>query len=77
MSVSTLGIHLSPIPSVCRSRKFIVANIADFIRMLFGVVSGISRGMGVLDRVVIVKGKGAVLGVNVGCPIVTNGHFVA
>jgi len=32
--------------------------------------------MGVLDGVVIVKGEGAVLGVNLGHPIVTNGDFV-
>ena len=39
--------------------------------------SGIGRGMGVLDGVKIVEGEGAVLGVNVGHPIVTNGDFVA
>jgi len=39
--------------------------------MLFGVVSGVFEGMGVLD------GEGAVLGVNVGYPIVTYGDFVA
>jgi len=39
--------------------------------MPFGVVSGIRLGMGVLDGVVIVEGKGAVLKVNLGCPIVT------
>jgi len=31
-----------------------------------GLVSGISRGMGVLNGVEIIKGEGAVLGVNVG-----------
>jgi len=46
--------------------------------MLFGVVSGIGRGVSVLDwggdrR----KGKGQVLGVNLGCPIETNGDIVA
>ena len=30
--------------------------------MPFGVVSGVGRGMGVLDGVVIVEGEGAVLG---------------
>ena len=45
--------------------------------MPFGVVSGVSRGMGVLDGVEIVQGKEAVLRVNVGHPIVTNGVFVA
>jgi len=33
--------------------------------------------MGVLDGVVIVKGEGAVLGMNLGRPIVTNWAFVA
>jgi len=36
---------------------------ADWIWMLFRVVSGVSQGMDVLDGVVIIKGKGhAVLG---------------
>jgi len=30
---------------------------ADWIRMPFGVMSGVGRGMGVLDRVVIVEGE--------------------
>jgi len=30
---------------------------ADWIRMLFGLVSGVGRGTGVLDGVVIVEGK--------------------
>jgi len=33
--------------------------------------------MGVLDGVEIVKGEGAILGVNVGHPIITNVDFVA
>ena len=33
--------------------------------------------MGVLDGVVIVEGEGAVLGMNVERPVVTNGTFVA
>jgi len=41
--------------------------------MPFGVVSGVGLGMGVLDRVVTVEGEWAVLGVNLGRPIVTNG----
>jgi len=48
---------------------------ADYIRMLFGVVSGVGRGMRVLNGVVIVEEEGAVLGVNVGHPVVTNGIF--
>jgi len=43
--------------------------------MLFGMVSGVDQGMGVLDRVVIVEWERAVLGVNLGRPIVTNGDF--
>jgi len=58
-------------------RKVYCGKTADYIRMLFGVVSGVGRGMGVLYGMVIVKGKGAVLGVNLGRPIVTNGAFVA
>jgi len=45
--------------------------------MPFGMVSGVSRGMGVLDGVVIVEGKGAFLWVNLGRPLLTNGDFVA
>jgi len=41
------------------------------------VVSGVGGGMGVLDGVEIVEGEGAVLGVNVWHPIVTDGDFVA
>jgi len=37
------------------------------------VVSGVGRGMGVLNGVEIVEGEGAVLGVNVGHLIVTSG----
>ena len=45
--------------------------------MLFGVVSGIGRGMGALGGVVIVKGEWTVLGVNLRHPIATSGDFVA
>jgi len=45
--------------------------------MLFGVVSGVSRGMGVLDGMVIVEREGAVLGVNFGRPIETSGDIVS
>jgi len=44
--------------------------------MPFGVVSGVNRGMGVLDGMVIIEGEGAVLGVNLGHPTVTNWDFV-
>ena len=43
--------------------------------MPFGVVSGVGQRLGVLDGVVIVEGEGAVLGMNLGHPIVTNGTF--
>jgi len=39
------------------------------------LVSGVGRGMGVLDGVMIVEGEGTVLGVNLGRPILTNGDF--
>jgi len=45
--------------------------------MPFGVVSGIGRGMGVLDGGGDRRREGTVLGVNLGRPIVTNGVFVA
>ena len=49
--------------------------MANWIRMLFGTVSGVGRGMDVLHGVVIVKGEEAVLELNLGHPIVTNGDF--
>ena len=45
--------------------------------MLFGMVSEVGRGMGVLDGGGDHWREGAVLGVNLGWPIVTNGAFVA
>ena len=41
------------------------------------MVSGVSCGMGELDRVEIIKWEGTVLEENVGYSIVTNGDFVA
>jgi len=59
---------------ICRSVwKVYCGKTANRIWMPSGVVIGVGRGMGVLDGVVIVKGKGTVLGVNLGCPIVTIG----
>jgi len=49
----------------------------DWIGIPFGMVSGVGQGTGVLDGVVIIQGEGAVLEVNLGCPIITNGDFVA
>ena len=45
--------------------------------MPFGVVSEVGREMGVLDGVVFVEVEGAVFGVNLGHPIVTNKAIVA
>ena len=45
--------------------------------MPFRVVSGVGRGIGVLDGVEIFEGVEADFGINVGDPIVTNGDFVA
>jgi len=45
--------------------------------MPFWVVSGVSIGISVLDGVMIAEGEGAVLGVNLGRPIVANGDIVA
>jgi len=52
---------------------------AEGIGMLFWMVSGVRRGMGVLDRMVIVEGERAVLGLGMNFvrPIVTNGDVVA
>ena len=70
--------HLSVCLSVCLCvRKVYCGKTADWIRMPFGVLSGVGRGKGVLigsgDR-----GRRRVsFEVNVGHPIVTNGNFVA
>jgi len=66
--------HLSVGVYVYQSvRKVYCGKTADLIRMTFGLVSGVGRGMGVLDGVVIVEREGAVLGVNVGRPTETKG----
>ena len=44
--------------------------------MPFGMVSGVSRMMGVLDGVVIVEVEEAVLGVNLGRSTVTSGDLL-
>ena len=69
-------------PSVCRSVcvsawRAYCGKTADWIWMLFRVVSEVSRGMGVLNGVEIVEGERAVWGIIVGHLIVTNGDFVA
>ena len=63
--------HLYVGLSVCLSvRKVYCGKTADWIRMPFGVVSGVSRGDGYRQR-----GKGS-FWVKLGRPIVTNGAFV-
>ena len=47
---------------LCVCQKVYCGKTAEWIRMPFGMVSGVSRMMGVLDGVVIVEGEGAVLG---------------
>jgi len=57
--------HLSVGLSVCQSvcplvQRVYCGKMADWVWMPFGVMSGISRGMGVLDGVEIVEEEGAV-----------------
>ena len=52
------------------------AEVREPIEMPLRVVSGVSRGIGVLDGMVIVEVEGAVLGVNFGHPIVSNGEIL-
>jgi len=49
--------------------KVYCGKMADWIRMLFGMVTGVGRGNGVLDGVIIVKGEGAVFAMNFGVPL--------
>jgi len=68
IKLSILGTGLSPRLSVGRSvgrsvRKVYCGKTVEWIRVSFGVVSGVDRGMGVLDGVVIVEEEEAVLGV--------------
>jgi len=66
--------HLSLGRSVRLSfRKVYCGKTADWIRMPFGLVSGVGRGMGVLDGGGYRRREGAVLDINVGRPIETNG----
>ena len=63
---------------VCVSvRKVYCGKTAEWIRMPFGMVSGVGRGMGVLDVGGYRRTEGTVLGVKLERPIVTNGEFVA
>jgi len=53
-------------------RKVYCGKTADWIRISFGVVSGVGRGMGVLNGGGCRRMDGSSSGVNVGHPIVTN-----
>jgi len=57
-------------------QKVYCGKAVDWIWMPFGMVSGISRVMVVLDGVVIVEGEGIVLGVNLERPILINGTLM-
>jgi len=75
--MSVLLTDLSPIPcvglSVCLSfRKVYCGKTADWIRMPCGVVSGVGRGIGVLDVDGDRRRERGRFGVNFGRPIVTN-----
>jgi len=43
-------------------RKVYCGKMAHWIQMPFGMVSGVGRGMGVLDGVVVIKGEAAFFG---------------
>jgi len=81
ISTASISAHLTdllPSPSVgcvCVCQKVYCGKTAEWIRMPFGMVSGVSRLMGVLDGVVIVEVEGAFLRVNLRRPTVTNGDY--
>jgi len=50
---------------------------AEWIRMPFGMMNAVGRGMGALDGRGDPRKKRVSFGVNLGRPIVTNGDFVA
>jgi len=55
--------------------KVYCGKTAEWIWMPFGMVSGVGQRMGVLDGCGYRRRKGAVLAVNFGRPIVTNGDL--
>jgi len=58
-------------------QKVYYGKTAEWIQILFGMVSGVGRGMGVLDGVGYhQRGRGS-FGVNLEHPIVTNVDFTA
>jgi len=69
-SIRSIEVEHSPRPSVGLSLwKAYCGKMAEWIRMPFGMVSGVGRGMGALDGVVIFEWGRAVLGVNLGVPL--------
>jgi len=72
---SAIVIDLSSVPCLSTHRYY--GKRADGIQMLFGVVSGVGFGMGVLDFGGDRRRESGSLGVNLRRPIVTNGEFVA
>jgi len=69
--------HLSVcVWSVCLSvRRVYCGKTAEWIRMPFVSVSGVGRGMDVLDGWLSSKGKGQFWGEFGACPLSTVGHF--
>ena len=61
---------------LCVCQKVYCGKTADWIHMLLGMMSGVSQGMGVLDLGGNHQRGGAVLGVNLGHPVVTSGDSV-
>ena len=77
LSISSLQTCCLAYLSVCLSvRKVYCGKIAERIGMPFGIVSGVGWGVDVLDGSRDRRREGAVLGVNLGHPIVINGAFV-
>jgi len=72
---SALVIDLSPV--LCLSAHRYCGKMAHWIRMPFGVVSGVGLGICVLDFGGDCRSGRGSLGVNLWRPIVTNGDFVA
>jgi len=76
LSHLSVGLCVSRSIGLC-PQKVYCGKTANWIRMPFGMVSGVGLGIGVLggssDRR---KGRD-IFGVNLGRPIVTNGDFVA
>jgi len=61
------SVHVCVCLSVCRTvQKVYCHKMTDWIRMLFRLVSGVGRGMAVLDGVVIAEEESIVLEVNLG-----------